>query len=136
MDVTQQALQKGIEQAVSGNRVTEVSRAIQNYVEGNGYSVVREFVGHGVGRSVHEEPQVPNFVDPKSNHKLRPGMTIAIEPMVNAGRPEVKILKDGWTVVTQDGSLSAHFEHTVLITEGKPEILTCAAKMPSALRAA
>ncbi len=135
MDVTQQALQKGIEQAVSGNRVTEVSRAIQNYVEGNGYSVVREFVGHGVGRSVHEEPQVPNFVDPKSNHKLRPGMTIAIEPMVNAGRPEVKILKDGWTVVTQDGSLSAHFEHTVLITDGEPEILTCV-RTPSALKAA
>lgn len=136
MDVTQQSLQEGIAQAVSGNRVTDISRAIQNYVEGNGYSVVREFVGHGVGRTMHEEPQVPNFVDAKSNQRLRPGMTIAIEPMVNAGRPEVKILKDGWTVVTQDGSLSAHFEHTVLITDGKPEILTCAAKMPSALKAA
>jgi len=136
MDVTQQALQVGIAQAVAGNRVTDISRAIQNYVEGNGYSVVREFVGHGVGRSMHEEPQVPNFVDSKSNQKLRPGMTIAIEPMVNAGRPDVKILKDGWTVVTQDGSLSAHFEHTVLITESEPEILTCAAKMPSALKVA
>ncbi len=136
MDVTQQSLQEGIAQAVSGNRVTDISRAIQDYVEGNGYSVVREFVGHGVGRTMHEEPQVPNFVDAKSNQRLRPGMTIAIEPMVNAGRPEVKILKDGWTVVTQDGSLSAHFEHTVLITDGKPEILTCAAKMPSALKAA
>ena len=136
MDVTQQSLQEGIAQAVAGNRVTDISRAIQDYVEGNGYSVVREFVGHGVGRTMHEEPQVPNFVDAKSNQRLRPGMTIAIEPMVNAGRPEVKILKDGWTVVTQDGSLSAHFEHTVLITEGKPEILTCAAKMPSALKAA
>jgi len=98
--------------------------------------VVREFVGHGVGRTMHEEPQVPNFVDAKSNQKLRAGMTIAIEPMVNVGRPDVKILKDGWTVVTQDGSLSAHFEHTVLITEGEPEILTCAAKMPSALKVA
>jgi methionyl aminopeptidase len=130
MDVTQEALQQGIAQAVAGNRVTDISRAVQNYVEGNGFSVVREFVGHGVGRSVHEEPQVPNFVDAGSNQKLRAGMTIAIEPMVNAGRPDVKILKDGWTVVTQDGSLSAHFEHTVLITTGAPEILTCAAKLP------
>ena len=124
MDVTEQALYEGIAQAVPGNRVTDISRAIQNYVEGNGFSVVREFVGHGVGRTMHEEPQVPNFVDRKSNQKLRPGMTLAIEPMVNAGPPDVKILKDGWTVVTQDGSLSAHFEHTVLITEGEPEILT------------
>jgi methionyl aminopeptidase len=104
--------------------VTDISRAVQDYVEGNGFSVVREFVGHGVGRTMHEEPQVPNFVDRKMDDKLRAGMTIAIEPMVNAGRPEVKILKDGWTVVTQDGSLSAHFEHTVLITDGEPEILT------------
>jgi len=136
MDVTQQSLQEGIAQAVAGNRVTDISRAIQKYVEGNGYSVVREFVGHGVGRTMHEEPQVPNFVDAKSNQRLRPGMTIAIEPMVNAGRADVKILKDGWTVVTQDGSLSAHFEHTVLVTEGEPEILTCTAKMPSASRVA
>jgi methionyl aminopeptidase len=135
MDVTQQALQKGIAQAIAGNRVTDISRAVQTYVEGNGYSVVREFVGHGVGRTVHEEPQVPNFVEPGSSHKLRAGMTIAIEPMVNAGRPDVKILKDGWTVVTQDGSLSAHFEHTVLITTGEPEILTCV-KTPSGLKAA
>ncbi len=135
MDVTQQALQKGIAQAIAGNRVTDISRAVQTFVEGNGYSVVREFVGHGVGRSVHEEPQVPNFVEPGSSQKLRAGMTIAIEPMVNAGRADVKILKDGWTVVTQDGSLSAHFEHTVLITPGEPEILTCV-KMPSALKVA
>jgi methionyl aminopeptidase len=134
MDVTQQALTAGIAQAVAGNRVTDISRAIQTYVEGNGYNVVREFVGHGVGRTMHEEPQVPNFVDAKSNQRLRPGMTIAIEPMVNAGRPEVKILKDGWTVVTQDGSLSAHFEHTVLITEGEPEILTWPAQTPSRLK--
>lgn len=135
MDVTQQALQKGIAQAIAGNRVTDISRAVQTFVEGNGFSVVREFVGHGVGKSVHEEPQVPNFVDAGSSAKLKPGMTIAIEPMVNAGRPDVKILKDGWTVVTQDGSLSAHFEHTVLITEGAPEILTCV-RTPSGLKVA
>ena len=136
MDVTEQALYEGIAQALPDKRVSDISRAIQNYVEGNGFSVVREFVGHGVGRTMHEEPQVPNFVDSKCNQRLRPGMTIAIEPMVVAGQPGVKILKDNWTVVTQDGSLSAHFEHTVLITEGKPEILTCAAKMPSALKVA
>jgi methionyl aminopeptidase len=134
MDVTEQALYEGIAQAVSGNRVTDISRAIQTYVERNGFSVVREFVGHGVGRTMHEEPQVPNYVDAKCNQKLRPGMTIAIEPMVNAGQPGVKVLKDGWTVVTQDGSLSAHFEHTVLITEGEPEILTCTERMPSRLK--
>ncbi len=134
MDVTEQALYEAIAQAVPGNRVTDISRTIQGYIEGNGYSVVREFVGHGVGRTMHEEPQVPNFVDPKSNQKLRPGMTLAIEPMVNAGQPGVKILNDGWTVVTQDGSLSAHFEHTVLITEGEPEILTWPEQMPSKLK--
>ena len=135
MDVTEKSLYEGIAQALPGNRVVDISRAIQKYVEGNGYSVVREFVGHGVGRTMHEEPQVPNFVDGKKSEKLRPGMTIAIEPMVNAGRPDVKILKDGWTVVTQDGSLSAHFEHTVLITEGEPEILTWPEKVPSKLPA-
>ncbi|MDE3068566.1 MAG: type I methionyl aminopeptidase [Verrucomicrobiota bacterium] len=124
MDVTEQALHLGIAAALPDNRVTDISRAIQHHVESNGFSVVREFVGHGVGRTMHEEPQVPNFVDRKMNQRLRPGTTIAIEPMVNAGRPEVKILKDGWTVVTQDGSLSAHFEHTVLVTGGEPEILT------------
>jgi len=136
MDVTERALYEGIAAAVPGNRVTDISRTVQNYVEGNGFSVVREFVGHGVGRAMHEEPQVPNFVDRKMNDRLRPGMTIAIEPMVNAGRAAVKILKDGWTVVTQDGSLSAHFEHTVLITDGKPEILTWPEKKPSALKVA
>src|SRR5678816_1355880 len=109
MDVTERALYEGIAQATPGNRVVDISRAIQTYVESNGFSVVREFVGHGVGRKVHEEPQVPNFVDGKSSPKLRPGMTLAIEPMVNAGRPEVKILNDNWTVLTKDGSLSAHF---------------------------
>ena len=124
LDVTEQSLYLGIKAAVAGNRVSDISRAVQDFVEKNGFSVVREFVGHGVGRSMHEEPQIPNFVDRTMNEKLRAGMTIAIEPMVNAGRPEVKILKDGWTVVTQDGSISAHFEHTVLVTDGEPEILT------------
>jgi methionyl aminopeptidase len=136
LDVTEQSLYEGIAQARPGNRVVDISRAIQKYVEGHGYSVVREFVGHGVGRKVHEEPQVPNFVEPgKKTKGLQPGMTIAIEPMVNAGRPEVKMLKDGWTVVTADGQLSAHFEHTVLITEGEPEIMTCPEKKASALKA-
>jgi methionyl aminopeptidase len=134
MEVTERALYEGIAQAVAGNRVVDISRAIQKCVESNGFSVVREFVGHGVGRSMHEEPQVPNFVDGKSSPKLRPGMTIAIEPMVNAGKPAVEILNDGWTVVTRDGLPSAHFEHTVLITESEPEILTCREKRPSALR--
>ena len=135
MDVTERALYEGIARALPGNRVSDISRAVQHYVEGNGFSVVREFVGHGVGRSVHEEPQVPNYVDSKAkDYRLQPGMTLAIEPMVNAGGPAVKILKDGWTAVTQDGSLSAHFEHTVLITVSEPEILTCLEKMPSKLK--
>ncbi len=134
MDITEKSLYEGIAQALAGQRVADISRAIQNYVEGNGFSIVREFVGHGVGRSMHEEPQVPNYLDGKSSPKLRPGMTIAIEPMVNAGLPGVRILNDGWTVVTQDGSLSAHFEHTVLITEGEPEILTWPEQMPSKLK--
>jgi methionyl aminopeptidase len=124
LDVTEQSLYLGIAAAKPGNRVTDISRAVQDYVEGNGFSVVREFVGHGVGRSMHEEPQIPNFVDRKMNDKLVAGMTIAIEPMVNAGSADVKILKDGWTVVTRDGLISAHFEHTVLVTENEPEILT------------
>jgi len=135
IDVTEKALYEGIAQAVAGNRVVDISRAIQRYVETNGFSVVREFVGHGVGRTMHEEPQVPNFVDGKSSPKLRAGMTIAIEPMVNAGRPEVQILSDGWTVVTRDGLPSAHFEHTVLITEKEPEILTWPEKRQSSLKA-
>ena len=134
MDVTEKSLFEGMAQALPGNRVSDISRAVQNYVESNGFSVVREFVGHGVGRTMHEEPQVPNFVDGGRSEKLRPGMTIAIEPMVNAGRPEVKILNDDWTVVTRDGSLSAHFEHTVLITESEPEILTWPEKVPSKLK--
>ena len=135
MDVTETALALGIAQARPENRVAHISRAIQQHVEANGYSVVREFVGHGVGRSMHEEPQVPNFDDGTSSEQLRPGMTIAIEPMVNAGRPEVRVLNDGWTVVTKDGQLSAHFEHTVLVSRGDPEILTCRAKVPLTLKA-
>jgi methionyl aminopeptidase len=130
MDVTEKALYLGIAQAVAGNRVSDISRAVQQHVESNGFSVVREFVGHGVGRSMHEEPQIPNFVEGKSSPRLRPGMTLAIEPMVNAGAAGVKILNDGWTVVTQDGSLSAHFEHTVLVTESEPEIMTCRSRTP------
>lgn len=134
MDVTEKALYEGIARALPGGRVVDISRAIQNYVQSNGFSVVREFVGHGVGRSMHEDPQVPNFVDGKSSPRLQPGMTLAIEPMVNVGAPAVKILNDGWTVVTQDGSLSAHFEHTVLITAAEPEILTWPEKVPSKLK--
>jgi methionyl aminopeptidase len=135
MDVTERALYEGIAQAVAGNRVADISRAVQIYVESSGFTVVREFVGHGVGRTMHEDPQVPNYVDGKSSPKLRPGMTLAIEPMVNAGTSAVEVLSDGWTVVTKDGKPSAHFEHTVLITESEPEILTCREKTLSRLRA-
>lgn len=124
MDVTTAALHLGIAQARSGGRVNDISRAIQAHVESHGFSVVREFVGHGVGRSLHEEPQVPNFVDPRNTTRLRSGTAIAIEPMVNVGSPQVEILADDWTVVTRDRQLSAHFEHTVLITDDGPEILT------------
>ncbi len=135
IDVTERALYEGIAQARPGNRVADISRSIQQFVEGHGFSVVREFVGHGVGRSMHEEPQVPNYVDGKKSPLLRPGMTLAIEPMVNAGRPEVRLLPDGWTVVSEDGLPSAPFEHTVLITESEPEILTCCPVMPALQRA-
>ena len=131
MDVTERSLNEGIKQAVLGNRVVDISRAIQKHVESNGFSVVREFVGHGVGRKMHEEPQIPNYDDGSPSPKLKAGMTIAIEPMVNMGRPEVQILEDGWTVITKDLKPSAHFEHTILVTEGEPEILTCATRMDS-----
>jgi methionyl aminopeptidase len=124
MDVTVGALYMGIGKARAGNKVSDISRAIQGHVESNGFSVVREFVGHGVGRSVHEEPQIPNYVDDRYNCRLVAGLTVAIEPMVNVGSPGVEILKDRWTVVTQDRQLSAHYEHTVLVTDGEPEILT------------
>ena len=128
MDVSEQALYEGIAQAHPGKRVVDISRAIQNYVEGNGFSVVREFVGHGVGRSVHEEPQIPNYGKRGSGPKLKAGMTLAIEPMINMGTAAVTLLEDGWTVRTADGRPSAHFEHTVLITKQEPEILTWRAK--------
>lgn len=123
-EVAEASLYAGIEKAYPGNRLSDISYAIQNLVEGNGFSVVREFVGHGIGRSLHEEPQVPNFGRPGLGIRLKAGMVLAIEPMINAGGSEVNILRDGWTAVTKDGSLSAHFEHTVAITEKGPLILT------------
>jgi len=124
LKVTEQALYAGIEKAVPGNRVSDISNAIQRFVESNGYSVVRAFVGHGVGRSLHEEPQIPNFGPPGRGPVLKEGMTLAIEPMVNEGSYRVTILADGWTAKTADGKLSAHFEHTVLVTKNHPRILT------------
>jgi methionyl aminopeptidase len=122
--VTERALYDGIAQARCGNRVGDVSHAIQSTVEAHGFTVVREFVGHGVGRKMHEDPQVPNFGDPGRGPRLKKGMTIAIEPMINGGTAKVEVLSDTWTVVTADGKPSAHFEHTVMITDGEPEILT------------
>ncbi|GBD95263.1 MAG TPA: type I methionyl aminopeptidase [Nitrospirae bacterium] len=124
LSVTEKALETGLEKSVAGNRLSDVSFAIQEYVESEGFSVVRNFVGHGIGRELHEEPQVPNFGKPGEGPRLLPGMTLAIEPMVNAGNWEVVILNDGWTAVTKDKSLSAHFEHTVAITKNGLEILT------------
>ncbi|MBO2520882.1 MAG: type I methionyl aminopeptidase [Clostridia bacterium] len=118
------ALYAGIEKARPGNRLSDISHAVQVYVESRGFSVVRDFVGHGIGRSMHEAPQVPNFGPPNRGPRLKPGMTLAIEPMVNAGGYEVEILSDRWTVVTRDRSLSVHFEHTVAITEDGPVVLT------------
>ena len=121
---TREALMQGIAKAVPGGRLSDVSHAVQAWVEPLGFSVVREFVGHGIGRKLHEAPQLPNFGAPGQGPRLKPGMTLAIEPMINAGVAGVKILEDGWTAVTQDGKRSAHFEHTVAITERGPEILT------------
>jgi len=126
IDVTKQSFFEGIRFAGRGHRVSDISHAIQTYVESNGFSVVRSFVGHGVGAQLHEEPEVPNFGSSGRGPRLLPGMTLAIEPMVNAGVFDVRILKDGWTTVTADGKLSAHYENTVLITDGEPEILTVA----------
>ena len=126
IDVTRQSFYEGIREARKGNRVSDISHAIQTYVESNGFSVVRTFVGHGVGAQLHEEPEVPNFGKPGRGARLIPGMTLAIEPMVNAGVFDVRVLKDKWTTVTADGKLSAHYENTVLITDGEPEILTVA----------
>ena len=124
LDVTEEALRLGIAKATVGNRIGDISHAVQNYVEKNGFSVVRDMVGHGVGTSMHEEPQIPNFGRRGKGEVIRPGMTLAIEPMVNAGNWRTKTLGDGWTISTVDGSPSAHFEHTVLTTEQGPEILT------------
>ena len=124
IDVTKQSFFEGIRFATQGHRVSDISHAIQTYVESNGFSVVRSFVGHGVGRQLHEEPEVPNFGRAGHGPRLLRGMTLAIEPMVNAGVYDVQVLKDGWTTVTADGKLSAHYENTVLITDGEPEILT------------
>lgn len=124
LEVTEAALEKAIPLAVANRHLGDLCAAIEEEVVANGYSVVREFVGHGVGRKLHEEPQVPNYGRKGSGPKLKPGMTLAVEPMVNMGKETIKILQDGWTVVTADGKPSAHFEHTILITHGEPEILT------------
>ncbi len=122
--VTEEALHKAIERVRLGARVSDIGHAVQRHVEAYGFSVVREFVGHGIGQRMHEEPQVPNYGEPGRGPRLSEGMVLAIEPMVNAGKAAVKVLGDGWTAVTRDGSLSAHFEHTVAVTSGEPWILT------------
>ena len=124
IDITRESFFQGIKFAEEGNKLTDISHEIQRYVEASGFSVVRDFVGHGIGRKVHEDPNVPNFGKPGMGPKLREGMVLAIEPMVNAGTHKVKTLKDGWTVVTADSSLSAHYENTVAILSDGPEILT------------
>jgi methionyl aminopeptidase len=124
IDATRESLQQGIAAAIVTNRIGDIGHAVQRFVEAKGYSVVRDFVGHGVGKKLHEAPQVPNFGEPQTGMRLRPGMTLAIEPMVNMGTAQVDVLDDDWTAVTRDHQLSAHFEHTILITEQGPEILT------------
>lgn len=124
LKVAEESLYKGIQKAIPGNRVSDISHSIQRHAENNGYSVVRAFVGHGIGRDLHEDPQIPNFGPPNRGPRLKAGMTLAIEPMVNEGGFEVVIMDDGWTAVTMDGRLSAHFEHTILVTSAEPKILT------------
>ena len=124
LDVTKASLEAAIQQAVPGGRLFDISATVQEMCEAQGFGVVREFVGHGIGRSMHEDPQLPNFGIRGKGPRLKPGMVLAIEPMINAGAPEVKVLPDGWTTITQDGSLSAHFEHTVAITKDGPLVLT------------
>ena len=126
MDTTRESLYEGIAAAVSGGRLGDIGHAIQQYVESRGYSVVRKFVGHGIGTQLHESPEVPNYGTPGRGIRLMPGMTLAIEPMINAGGYDVKVMPDGWTVLTCDGSLSAHFEHTIVITPDGPQIMTIA----------
>ena len=124
LETTEGALWSAIAQCRAGNYLEDISGAIQDYAESRGYSVVREYVGHGVGRQMHEDPQIPNFRQGKRGPQLKPGMTFALEPMVNEGTAETRVLRDKWTVVTRDGKLAAHFEHTVAITDGEPEVLT------------
>ena len=124
LDTTKQALLKGIEKAVPGNHVGDIGHAVQTHAESNGFSVVRELVGHGIGESLHEEPQVPNFGNPSQGYRLHSGMCIAIEPMINLGKKEIYTSKDGWTILTADGKASAHFEHTIAILEDGPRILS------------
>ena len=124
LDVTRESLDQAIQECRPGRRLSDVSHAVQAHVERHGFSVVRAFVGHGIGRALHEDPQVPNFGDPGRGPQLRPGMVLAIEPMVTMGSWEVKVLDDGWTAVTRDGSLAAHFEHTIAVTEVGHEVLT------------
>lgn len=129
--VTQEALEKGIAQVQLGGRISDIGHAIQMHVEAHGFSVVREFVGHGIGVALHEEPQIANYGEPGRGPRLAEGMVLAIEPMVNMGRPAVKVLDDGWTAVTKDGSLSAHFEHTVAVTKAGPLVLTRLVPVPA-----
>ena len=124
LDVTEQSLYKGIERAIINNRLSDISHAVQQHAESFGYGVVRDYVGHGIGRNMHEDPQVPNYGQPGRGPRLKPGMTLAIEPMINMGTHEVTTLDDGWTVITSDGKRSAHFEHTIAITHDGPEIMT------------
>lgn len=124
IEVTRQSFYEGIKYAKAGNHLNDISTAIQTYAESFGYGVVRDLVGHGIGEHLHEDPEVPNFAQKRKGIKLVPGMTLAIEPMINAGRADVAFLDDDWTVVTEDGSLSAHYENTILITDGEPEILS------------
>ncbi|GAX89299.1 type I methionyl aminopeptidase [Effusibacillus lacus] len=124
LQVTEESLFKGIEQAIEGNRLSDIGHAVQKHVEAAGFSVVRDYVGHGIGSQMHEDPQIPNYGPPNKGPRLKVGMTLAIEPMVNVGTYHCKTLPDNWTVVTADQSLAAHFEHTVAITENGPEILT------------
>jgi methionyl aminopeptidase len=124
IDVTRHSLEAAIEQVVEGNRLGDVGAAVEGIAEAAGFTVVREYVGHGIGTAMHEEPQVPNYGPPGKGYKLREGIVLAIEPMVNAGGPETEVLDDGWTVVTRDGKRSAHFEHTIAVTDHGPEVLT------------
>jgi methionyl aminopeptidase len=134
LQVTKESLYKGIEQAIAGNRIGDISYAIQQHAEKHGYGVVRELVGHGLGKSLHEDPEVPNYGKRGDGPKLKDGMVLAIEPMINLGKKNVKQLNDGWTIVTADGLPSAHFEHDIAIIDGKPELLSTFAFVEEALK--